>query len=98
MNWNAIVAIWRSINWDAAIAICTGALALFTAVMAWFTRKSIVEATPNSRRRVRKASSSIKMRFDRSSYCRLSKASSPKTVPTSFVSTLRSASMSAGSS
>ncbi len=31
-------------NWDAATAICTGAAAIFTAVMAWFTRRSIVES------------------------------------------------------
>ena len=28
-------------NWDAVIAICTGAAAIFTAVMAWYTRCSI---------------------------------------------------------
>lgn len=31
-------------NWEAATAICTGAAAIFTAVMAWFTRRSIVES------------------------------------------------------
>lgn len=44
MIWSAIVAVWRSINWDAATAISTGAAAIFTAVMAWFTRRSIVES------------------------------------------------------
>lgn len=30
-------------NWNAVIAICTALAAVFTAVMAWFTRKAIVE-------------------------------------------------------
>lgn len=31
-------------NWNAVIAICTAFAAIFTAVMAWFTRRSIVES------------------------------------------------------
>lgn len=31
-------------NWNAVIAICTAFAAVFTAVMAWFTRKAIVES------------------------------------------------------
>lgn len=31
-------------NWNAVIAICTALAAVFTAAMAWFTRKSIVES------------------------------------------------------
>lgn len=44
MSWQWLITSWRDINWDAAIAICTGLLAIFTAAMAWFTRRSIAES------------------------------------------------------
>lgn len=36
-------------NWNAVIAVCTAIAAIFTAVMAWFTRQSIVESQKQHR-------------------------------------------------
>lgn len=36
-------------NWDAIIAVCTGLAAAFTAVMAWYTRKSIAASQAQHR-------------------------------------------------